>query len=59
MGREIVDHSSVVDFVFSGPSLRSFPELVRCLMAGDLEARAGWPGTDGAGRPPGTVRHPS
>jgi magnesium-protoporphyrin IX monomethyl ester (oxidative) cyclase len=39
MGREIVDHSSVVDFVFSGPSLRSFPELVRCLMEGDEEGR--------------------
>jgi magnesium-protoporphyrin IX monomethyl ester (oxidative) cyclase len=37
MGREIVDHSSVVDFVFSGPSLRSFPQLVRCLIAGDEE----------------------
>lgn len=35
MGREIVENSPVVDFVFSGPSLRSFPELVRCLMAGD------------------------
>ncbi|HEX8904057.1 MAG TPA: RiPP maturation radical SAM C-methyltransferase, partial [Longimicrobiaceae bacterium] len=35
MGREVVDHSPVVDFVFSGPALRSFPELVRCLMEGD------------------------
>jgi magnesium-protoporphyrin IX monomethyl ester (oxidative) cyclase len=37
MGRELIDHTPVVDFVFSGPSLRSFPELVRCLMAGDAE----------------------
>ncbi|HEV2147025.1 MAG TPA: RiPP maturation radical SAM C-methyltransferase [Longimicrobiaceae bacterium] len=35
MGREIVDHVPAVDFVFSGPSLKSFPELVRCLMEGD------------------------
>ncbi len=38
MGREIVDNTADVDFVFSGPALRSFPELVRCLMAGDEAA---------------------
>ena len=35
MGRELIDHAPMVDFVFSGPSLRSFPALVRCLMEGD------------------------
>jgi ribosomal peptide maturation radical SAM protein 1 len=35
MGRELLDNAPVLDFVFSGPSLRSFPELVRCLMEGD------------------------
>ena len=35
MGRALVDQSRAVDFVFSGPSLRSFPELVRRLMEGD------------------------
>jgi ribosomal peptide maturation radical SAM protein 1 len=38
MGRETVDHFPNVDFVFSGPALRSFPELVRCLMDGDEAA---------------------
>ncbi|HSU12931.1 RiPP maturation radical SAM C-methyltransferase [Longimicrobium sp.] len=37
MGRELIDRAPMVDFVFSGPSLRSFPELVRCLMEGDHE----------------------
>jgi magnesium-protoporphyrin IX monomethyl ester (oxidative) cyclase len=35
MGRELVEHATAVDFVFSGPSLRSFPRLVRSLMEGD------------------------
>ncbi|MET0399228.1 MAG: RiPP maturation radical SAM C-methyltransferase [Longimicrobiaceae bacterium] len=35
MGRELVHHAPMVDFVCSGPALRSFPELVRCLMEGD------------------------
>lgn len=38
MGRELVDLAPQLDFVFSGPSLKSFPELVRCLQAGDREA---------------------
>jgi ribosomal peptide maturation radical SAM protein 1 len=37
MGRELVDLAPQLDFVFSGPSLKSFPELVRCLAAGDAE----------------------
>lgn len=37
MGRTLMDHADHVDFVFSGPSLRSFPELVGRLMAGDAE----------------------
>jgi ribosomal peptide maturation radical SAM protein 1 len=38
MGREVAENSPVVDFVFSGPALRSFPEFVRCTMAGDVDA---------------------
>jgi ribosomal peptide maturation radical SAM protein 1 len=37
MGRAIADHAPMVDFVFSGPSLRSFPELVSRLVDGDAE----------------------
>lgn len=37
MGRTIVDHVPAVDFVFSGPSLGSFPALVRSLLEGDLD----------------------
>lgn len=44
MGRELIEHAPMVDFVFSGPSLRSFPELVRCLIDGD---RAGCHRIDG------------
>ncbi len=35
MGREIVDNVPFVDFVFSGPSLASFPRLLGCLLDGD------------------------
>ncbi len=35
MGRVLVDNLDVVDFVFSGPALKSFPELIRCRMEGD------------------------
>ena len=38
MGRAIVEQADVLDFVFSGPSLRSFPRLVGHLMEGDAEA---------------------
>jgi ribosomal peptide maturation radical SAM protein 1 len=38
MGRELADQVPWMDFVFSGPSLKSFPELVRCLMEGDADA---------------------
>lgn len=44
MGRQVVDNLSMIDFVFSGPSLKSFPRLVRCLMDGD---EAGAHGIDG------------
>lgn len=37
MGRTLIEHAPVVDFVFSGPSLRSFPKLLECLIAGDTE----------------------
>jgi ribosomal peptide maturation radical SAM protein 1 len=35
MGRQVVDNLPMIDFVFSGPSLKSFPRLVRSLMEGD------------------------
>jgi ribosomal peptide maturation radical SAM protein 1 len=37
MGRALITHAPVLDFVCSGPSLRSFPRLVQCLMEGDAE----------------------
>lgn len=37
MGRTLADHAGNVDFVFSGPSLISFPALVARLMEGDTE----------------------
>ncbi|HSU13027.1 RiPP maturation radical SAM C-methyltransferase [Longimicrobium sp.] len=37
MGRELLENAPVLDFVFSGPSLRSFPRLLRCLVDGDTE----------------------
>ncbi|HEY7557691.1 MAG TPA: RiPP maturation radical SAM C-methyltransferase [Candidatus Binatia bacterium] len=36
MGEEIVTHVEQVDFVFSGPSLKSFPEFVQHYINGDL-----------------------
>jgi ribosomal peptide maturation radical SAM protein 1 len=38
MGRELIEHARMVDFVCSGPALKSFPELVRALMEGDAQA---------------------
>ena len=35
MGRALIQNAPMVDFVFSGPSLRSFPALVRSLVEGD------------------------
>jgi ribosomal peptide maturation radical SAM protein 1 len=37
MGRELIQHAPMVDYVFSGPSLRSFPLLLRALVDGDAE----------------------
>ena len=38
MGEEIARRVDAIDYVFSGPGLISFPELVRCLIAGDAAA---------------------
>ncbi|HSG40807.1 MAG TPA: RiPP maturation radical SAM C-methyltransferase [Thermoanaerobaculia bacterium] len=38
MGRELARNVPAVDFVFSGPALISFPELVGLLMAGEADA---------------------
>ncbi|MFE2104819.1 RiPP maturation radical SAM C-methyltransferase [Kitasatospora sp. NPDC059463] len=35
MGAELIAHAPSLDYVFSGPALTSFPELVRCLLDGD------------------------
>jgi ribosomal peptide maturation radical SAM protein 1 len=37
MGAVIASQVPAVDFVFSGPALKSFPALLRCLLAGDEE----------------------
>ncbi|HYH81052.1 MAG TPA: hypothetical protein VEX86_14720, partial [Longimicrobium sp.] len=37
MGRELIEHARAADFVCSGPSLRSFPALVRALIDGDAD----------------------
>lgn len=37
-GKTLVDNVPSVDYVFSGPGLVSFPELVACRLAGDLES---------------------
>ncbi|HSS52145.1 MAG TPA: RiPP maturation radical SAM C-methyltransferase, partial [Thermoanaerobaculia bacterium] len=39
MGEELVRHASAVDFVFSGPALVSFPELVQAEIEGDRDRR--------------------
>jgi magnesium-protoporphyrin IX monomethyl ester (oxidative) cyclase len=44
MGRVLVERMGALDFVFSGPSLKSFPRLVSCLLEGD---RAGCHRIDG------------
>ena len=36
MGEEIARHVEAIDYVFSGPALRSFPALLECCLAGDL-----------------------
>jgi len=38
MGQELVRHVGTLDFVFSGPALTSFPELVESELAGDRAA---------------------
>jgi magnesium-protoporphyrin IX monomethyl ester (oxidative) cyclase len=37
MGRALVQHVPVIDFVFSGPALRSFPRFVEAWLDGDVE----------------------
>jgi ribosomal peptide maturation radical SAM protein 1 len=37
MGQEIVKNIEHIDFVFSGPALKSFPELVQCQLNQDIE----------------------
>lgn len=37
MGQEIARHIPAVDFVFSGPGLRSLPQFIQCHLDGDLE----------------------
>lgn len=38
MGHALVRHVPSIDFVFSGPALRSFPRFVQAWLAGDVEA---------------------
>lgn len=44
MGRELVRHAKAVDYVFSGPSLVSFPSFVGHRLAGKPEKCEGLPG---------------
>jgi magnesium-protoporphyrin IX monomethyl ester (oxidative) cyclase len=37
-GKTLVDNVPSVDYVFSGPGLLSFPKLVSCFLAGDLDS---------------------
>ena len=37
MGRALIEHAGMVDFVCSGPALKSFPALLRSLMEGDAK----------------------
>lgn len=37
-GKTLVDNVPSVDYVFSGPALVSFPKLVACCLAGDVES---------------------
>lgn len=39
MGQELVRHVESIDFVFAGPALVSFPELLQAELAGDRERR--------------------
>jgi len=36
MGEEIIRNVEAIDFVFSGPALKSFPEFVQCLLNEDV-----------------------
>jgi ribosomal peptide maturation radical SAM protein 1 len=38
MGEIVAKNLACVDYVFSGPALKSFPEFLRCLIRGDTEA---------------------
>jgi ribosomal peptide maturation radical SAM protein 1 len=37
MGRELVRNVAAIDYVFSGPALKSFPQFVQACLEGDLE----------------------
>lgn len=36
MGNTLLAHTGYIDYVFSGPALQSFPEMVSCYLAGDV-----------------------
>jgi magnesium-protoporphyrin IX monomethyl ester (oxidative) cyclase len=44
MGEVIAEHLKDIDFVFSGPALESFPQLVECQLRGDADAGRSIPG---------------
>ena len=39
MGRTIADNTDAVDFTFSGPALKTFPEFIRLTLEKDEEGR--------------------
>jgi len=58
MGQELVRNVPAVDFVFSGPALRSFPEFVGHLLAGRRELCATIQGVVARDAPPGAPAQP-
>jgi ribosomal peptide maturation radical SAM protein 1 len=44
MGRELVRNVPAIDYVFSGPALKSFPQFVHAALAGDFQKADAIPG---------------
>lgn len=61
MGRIIAKNVDAIDFVFSGPALKSFPSLVSCLLDGDEDGCHRIPGVlsrKKLAHPPATAERP-
>lgn len=51
MGRVIAERCEAIDFVFSGPALKSFPEFVSCRLTGKISKASSIRGVFGKGVP--------